>query len=152
MAEQGVLHQEGPWVRMIGQRQHETNPITLKPEMASLGAEQLSWVPLPAFSPSGGPFPIKFLSVSSCVSPWTILFRVLNKSQLLGPRGFSFLQHVHTVRFPSHSYGLQLILLLLRNFGPSEHWFFRGSRNVYYFFIFTFKCFSLTFHSDIYSL
>ena len=30
------------------------------------------------------------------------------------------------VRFPSHSYGLQLILLTLRNFGPNEHWFFRG--------------------------
>ena len=32
LVEQCMDHQEAPWVRMIGQRQPETNPITIKPE------------------------------------------------------------------------------------------------------------------------
>ena len=37
----------------------ETNPITIKPKTASHAAEQLSWVPLPSFSPPRCPFPVK---------------------------------------------------------------------------------------------
>ena len=63
----------------------ETNPITIKPETASHMAEQFSWVPLPCCSPPGGPFPIKSLALSAHVSPWTIHFRVLDKSPVSGP-------------------------------------------------------------------
>ena len=58
----------------------ETNPITIKPETASHVAEQFSWVPLPRCSPLGHPFPIKFFALSARVPPWTIHFRVLDKS------------------------------------------------------------------------
>jgi len=56
----------------------ETNPITIKPE-------QFPWVPLTYCSLPGHPFPIKSLALSAHVSPWTIHFRVLDKSPLLGP-------------------------------------------------------------------
>ena len=48
-------------------------------------AEQSSWVLLPCCSPPGHPFPIKSLALSTRVIPWTIHFRVLDKSPLLGP-------------------------------------------------------------------
>ena len=48
-------------------------------------AEQFSWVPLPYCSSPGCPFSIKYLAWSAYVSPWTILFWVLDKSLLLGP-------------------------------------------------------------------
>ena len=63
----------------------ETNPITIKPETASHVTEQFSWVPLPSCSPPGHPLPIKSLALSAHVSPWTIHFRVLDKSPVLGP-------------------------------------------------------------------
>ena len=63
----------------------ETNTITRKPETVSHVAEQLSWVPLPSCSPAGCPFPVKSLALSARVSPWTIHFRVLDKSPLSGP-------------------------------------------------------------------
>ena len=47
--------------------------------------EQFSWVPLPYCSPPGCPFPIKSLALSAHVSPWTIHFRVLDKSPVSGP-------------------------------------------------------------------
>ena len=85
----------------------ETNPTTIKPETSSHVAEQFSWVPLPSCSPLGHPFPIKSLALSAHVSPWTIHFRVLDKSPLLGPgRGSPFLQHFHatyTLSIPSNS-------------------------------------------------
>ena len=56
----------------------ETNPITIK-------WEQFSWVPLPCCSLPGCPFPIKSLALSAHVSPWTIHFRVLDKSPVSGP-------------------------------------------------------------------
>ena len=62
----------------------ETNSINTKPETASHVAEQFSWVPLPYCSPPGFPFPIKSLAMSAHVSPWTIHFRVLDKSPVLG--------------------------------------------------------------------
>ena len=63
----------------------ETKPITVKPETASHVTELLSWVPLPSCSPPGHPFPIKSLALSAHVSPWTIHFRVLDKSPVSGP-------------------------------------------------------------------
>ena len=47
-------------------------------------AEQFSWVPLAYCSPPGCPFPIKSLALSARVSS-EILFRVLDKSPVLGP-------------------------------------------------------------------
>ena len=76
----------------------ETNPITIKLETASPVAEQFSWVALPYCSPSGCPFPIKSLALSAHVSPQTIHFRVLDKSQISGPgRGSVFLQQMATL-------------------------------------------------------
>ena len=63
----------------------ETNPITIKPETASHVTELFSWVPLPYWSPPRCPFPTKSLALSAHVSPWTIHFRVLDKSPVLGP-------------------------------------------------------------------
>ena len=62
----------------------ETNPITIKPKTASHVTEQSSWVPLPSCSSPGRPFPIKSLALSAYVSPWTIHFRVKDKSALSG--------------------------------------------------------------------
>ena len=39
----------------------ETNPITIKPKIASHESEQFSWVHLPYFSLPKHPFPIKSL-------------------------------------------------------------------------------------------
>ena len=51
----------------------ETNPITIKSETASHVAEQFSGFPhLPALCPAA--FPIKYLALSTRVSPWTIHF------------------------------------------------------------------------------
>ena len=63
----------------------ETNPITIKPKTASHVTELFSWVPLAYCSPPGCPFPIKSLAWSAHVSPWTIHFRVLDKSPVSGP-------------------------------------------------------------------
>ena len=70
---------------MIGQRQPETNPITVKSETVSHMAEQSSWVPLPSCSPPRCPFSIKSLALSAHMSPRTIHFQVLDKSPLSGP-------------------------------------------------------------------
>ena len=63
----------------------ETNPITIKPETLSHGAELFSWVPLPSCSPPRRPFPIKLLAFSARVFPQTIHSRVLVKSPVSGP-------------------------------------------------------------------
>ena len=52
----------------------ETNPITIKPETASLVAEQSSWVPSLSCSAPRCPFPIKSRALEAHVSPWTIHF------------------------------------------------------------------------------
>ena len=62
----------------------ETNLIK-KPKTASYVEEQFSWVPLAYCSPPGQPLSIKSLALSTCVSPQTIQFWVLDKSPLLGP-------------------------------------------------------------------
>ena len=63
----------------------ETNLITIKFETVSHVAEKFSWVPFPHCSMSGHPFPIKSLALSTCVSPPTIHFWMLDKSLLSGP-------------------------------------------------------------------
>ena len=63
----------------------ETNLITIKPKTGSHVAEQFSWVPLSYCSPPRCPFPVKSLALSAHVSPWTIHFRVLDKSPVSGP-------------------------------------------------------------------
>ena len=62
----------------------ETNPITVKPETVSHVEERFSRVPLPYCSPPGCPFPVKSLALSAHLSPWTIHFRVLDKSPVSG--------------------------------------------------------------------
>ena len=79
LAEQGVHHQEGLRVKMIGERQ----PITIK--FANHVAEQFSCIPLPYLSPTWHPLLIKSLALTAHVSPWKIHFWVLDKSPLLGP-------------------------------------------------------------------
>ena len=78
--------QEGPWVRIIGQRQPETRPIThcKTRDWEPCGREFLR-VPLPCHSPPWHPFPIKSVALSAQVSPQTIHFWVLDKNPLSGP-------------------------------------------------------------------
>ena len=85
LAEQGMHHQEGLWVRWLAKDNPEINPIIIKPETSSHVAELFSWVPLPYCSLPGCPFPIKSLALSAHVSPRTILLWVLDKSPVLGP-------------------------------------------------------------------
>ena len=66
----------------------ETNPITIKPPYnPRLRATRQSSSPgFPYLLLSTGvPFPIKSLALSAHVSPWTILFWVLDKSPVSGP-------------------------------------------------------------------
>ena len=63
----------------------ETNLITIKFETVSHVAEKCSWVPLPRCSMSRHPFPVKSLALSTCVSPPTIHFWMLDKSLLSDP-------------------------------------------------------------------
>ena len=65
----------------------ETNPSTIKPKTSSHVAEQFSWVPLLHCSPPRFPFPIKSLALSAHVSPQTIHFPVLDKSQFWALKG-----------------------------------------------------------------
>ena len=78
------------WERLV-KGNPETNPITIKPEIASREAKQLSWVPFPYCSPPGRPFPITSLP---SVSPQTVHFWMLDRSPVLGlGSGVPFLQH-----------------------------------------------------------
>ena len=71
----------------------ETNPITIKPKTSSHVAELSSWVPLPYCSPPRCPFPIKSLALLALVSPRTIHFQVLDKSQVSWKRSLSLQQY-----------------------------------------------------------
>ena len=89
LAKRCVHHQEEPWVRpnidqarWLARNNQEINPITIKPETLSHIAEQFSRVSLPYCSPLPHPFPIKSFDLSVHVSPWTVHFRVLDKSPL----------------------------------------------------------------------
>ena len=72
-------------LELLAKDNPETNPSAIKPETASHVAELFSWVLIPYCSPPRRPFPIKYLALSAHVSPWTIHFRVLNKSPVSGP-------------------------------------------------------------------
>ena len=61
------------------------DPITIKLKTGRHMAEQSSWVLLISFFLPRSLFPIKSLALSACVSPWTIHFRMLDNSLLLGP-------------------------------------------------------------------
>ena len=69
------------WERLV-KGSPETNPITIKPEIASHEAKQLSWVPFPYCSLPGRPFPIT--SLPFCVSLDSSFLNVRQKSSL-GP-------------------------------------------------------------------
>ena len=73
---------ESEW---LAKNNPKTNPITIKPETASHVTELFSWVPLPYCSPPECSFPVQSLALSAHVSPWTIHFRVLDKSPVSGP-------------------------------------------------------------------
>ena len=83
LAEQCLRHQEGPWVRMTGQDNPETNPITPKPETVDHKAEQFSWLPWPSCSLPRHPFPS---TVSHLVSTDSLFLTqtVLHKCPLSG--------------------------------------------------------------------
>ena len=85
LAEQGVHHRKDSESEWLAKDNPETNPISIKPKTASHVTELFSWVPLPYCSPPGCPFPIKSLALSAHVSPQTIHFRELDKSQVSGP-------------------------------------------------------------------
>ena len=84
----------------------ETNPITIKPEIASHMAEQFSWVSLPYYCPPGSPFPIKSLALSAHVSPQTIHFWLLDKNPIWA------LENVPLLAIEG-----QMLKLKLQNFG-----------------------------------
>ena len=97
----------------------ETNPITVKPETASQVSELFSWVPLPSCSPPRCSFPIKFLALSTHVSPWTIHFWRLDKSPVLGPgRGPPSCNNMNTIKNKSMIY---LKLNMLTEIIPMEN-------------------------------
>ena len=85
LAEQRVHHQEGPWVRMIGQRQPGNQSHHHKTRDCEPRGTAVPWDPLLFCSPPRSPFPIKSLALSACMSPQTIHLHVLDKSPLLGP-------------------------------------------------------------------
>ena len=135
LAEQGMHHQAGLWVRWLAKDNPETNPITIKPETASHVAEQFSWVPLPSCSPPGCPFPRKSLALSAYVSPQTIHFQVLDKSPVSGlGRESPFLQQTDfgewetdILLFPRNEYLSEIHCLHFFAFWPfrmkiNEHW------------------------------
>ena len=68
------------WVRMIGQRQPRNEFHYHKTQDGEPRGRALLLVPLPCCSLPRHPFPIRSLDLSACVSPWTIHFRVLDKS------------------------------------------------------------------------
>ena len=85
LAEQGMHYQEYSEPEGLAKDNPEINPIIIKPKRARYVAELFSWVPLPYWSPPRCPFPTKSLALSAHVSPWTIHFRVLDKSPVSGP-------------------------------------------------------------------
>jgi len=86
-----MCHQEGPWVRpnmgtgkMSGLRQSGSEPHHHKTWGSEPRGRAVLLGSLPCCSLTRCPFPIKSLSSSAHVSPWTIHFQVLDKSPLLG--------------------------------------------------------------------
>ena len=102
----------------------ETNSITIIPETAGHVAELFSWVPSPYCSPPGCPFPIKSLALSAHVSPWTIHFRVLDKSPVSGPgRGTPSCNRATEVTELWLSKGIQVLQGFLGICHSNPYWF-----------------------------
>ena len=99
LAERGMWHQEGPWVRPNMAKQDDwpettwkLTRFTIKAEAARHVAEHPSCIPLHCCSQPGGPYPIKVFAFSAHVYPQTIHFQVLDKSPLSVPGRGPFLQ------------------------------------------------------------
>ena len=60
------------------------NSTTINSETTSHVAEKFSWVPLPYCPLPGHPLPINSLTLSACMSPWTIHFWVLDRNPISG--------------------------------------------------------------------
>ena len=75
----------GPWVRVIGQTQQGTNPIT---EAVGYMAEQFPYVLFHCCPLPGLPFPTKSLALSVHASLQTIHFQVLEKSPFSSSRSY----------------------------------------------------------------
>ena len=89
LAEQFRCHQEGPWIRVIGQTTQKLIPSPWNPRLwatwQSSPPGALAYCSLP-----GCPFSVKSLALLVCVSPQTVHFQVLDKSSIFG--GSPFLQ------------------------------------------------------------
>lgn len=87
LAEWWTRLRKDPELKWLATYNPETNPITIKSNPVSHMAEQLSWTPLPSYSPTQAPLPNK---VSCFVQHVRLLktlhFPVVEKSPLLGPR------------------------------------------------------------------
>ena len=126
-----------PWVRMA-RNNPETNPITIKPKIASHVAEQFSQVPLPYCSPLRRPFAIKSLVLSACMSPLTIHFWMLHKSPFSGRPS---LQHLCQMPAPqAKAFACFIEVQLIHKCTTVVHNFF---------FFFTVSCNSGLFYCDI---
>ena len=77
---------------MIGHRNLETNPITIKPETGSHGTDQFSWVLFHFCSLPGRPFPTQSIALSARVSPWTLIPNATQEPSLGSWRESPFLQ------------------------------------------------------------
>ena len=78
------MSRKGHGSEWLARDNSKSDRITIKHEIASHVAEQVSWVSLPLLSHQA-PLPNKYLALSACVSPQTIHFQVLGKSPVLGP-------------------------------------------------------------------
>ena len=83
LAEQFRCHQEGPWIRVIGQTTQKLIPSPWNPRLwatwQSSPPGALAYCSLP-----GCPFSVKSLALLVCVSPQTVHFQVLDKSSIFG--------------------------------------------------------------------
>ena len=96
LAERRMCHQEGPWVRVTGQRQPRNSPHHHKSQDCEPHGRAVLLGPLTCCPPPGRPFPVKSLALSASVRNSKSLDNsFLNKRQepTLGPwKGSPFLQ------------------------------------------------------------
>ena len=86
LAKQCMCHQEGLWVRMIGQRTQKLIPSPQNPRLRATWESSSPGFPYPTTLHLGTlSNKIPFLALSACVSPWIIHLKVLDRSPLLGP-------------------------------------------------------------------
>ena len=85
LAKQCVHHQEGPWVRMIGQRQPQNESHLYKSQDCEPWGKAVLLVSHSLLFSTCVPFPIKSLAMSACMALPAIHFKVLDKSPLSDP-------------------------------------------------------------------